>query len=127
MLKTLYCFVGLLGGAHVLFGLITSTQSEVARLWFVGSGLMIALSSLVGHSALVRLEVDRIASSSWFVVNLVVTGFVGYATLVLPEVQNFFLLLLMCAVTLGCAALVRSGINQDTLHWCCANQSATRQ
>lgn len=119
--KTLYGLVALLGGIHILIGLFMSAPSEVARLWFIGSGLMIMLSSLVGYSALVRMETERVASNSWHVVNVAVTSFVGYATWVLPEAQNFLLCLLMLAVTLMSVALVRSGLGSGKVGRCCAS------
>lgn len=83
------------GIVHIGLGVAANVDSEVARLWFIGSGLAILFFSAFNLSAVDRLLKDSVISVNWVAMNVMLLSFIGYACWLLPEPQNYTLLLLI--------------------------------
>lgn len=103
-LRVIYGVIAALSVMYLAIGLLSAVVSEVARFWFIGSGLTIMFVALLGFSGLQRLRSESVVSNTWRVGNFAGAVFVGYACLILPELQNFLLFALM--FTSGCIAVV---------------------
>lgn len=120
-MKYLYIVIGAFGLMHLALGVSASTDDEVARLWFMGSGLAILLISLLGLSGVHRLQSDRIVSTGWIAGNVTGLCFVAYATYLLPEPQNLVLLgLILATVTIALVTIFRF-LKSRGATWCCTN------
>lgn len=116
-LRTINALIILFAIAHILLGLVESSATRIAGLWFIGSGIAILLFALQNLGAIDRVVKDQIISRNWILANAIVLVFIAYACFLLPEAQNFVLLTLVLAnVSLSIALILK-----DSNKWCCTD------
>ena len=62
--------VVLLAFTHMLLGVLTTADSEFARLWFLGSGLGILFFAFYNLSAFATYTREKMISPHWVVANI---------------------------------------------------------
>ncbi len=102
-----------MGVLHIVIGIMASAPTEAARVWFIGSGIAILVHSLSNFAAIQQLRDFGVVSNGWLASGVIVLGFVSYVCWVLPEPQNFLLLVLLVVQVSLSAAIVMSRLKRQ--------------